>query len=94
MAWCPKCGCEYQEGVKKCADCGLRLIDHKPGKDELIPANDTPRSTGLRRIFTRERVLHMLRALRCCSRLRRPIRSRECSERLKKRLFRFSGADR
>ena len=63
MAWCPKCGCEYQEGVKKCADCGHRLIDHKPGKDELIPANDTPRPTGLRRIFTRERVLHMLRAL-------------------------------
>ena len=63
MAWCPKCGCEYQEGVKKCADCGLRLIDHQPGKDELIPANDTPRPTGLRRIFTRVRVLHMLRAL-------------------------------
>lgn len=27
MAWCPKCKCEYVEGVKTCADCGVDLVD-------------------------------------------------------------------
>lgn len=28
MAWCPKCKCEYVEGVKICADCGVDLVEH------------------------------------------------------------------
>lgn len=63
MAWCPKCGCEYQDGIKKCADCGLRLIDHKPDGTEVLPEEATPRPAGLRRVFTRERVMRILRAL-------------------------------
>ena len=27
MAWCPKCKCEYVEGVTICADCGCELVD-------------------------------------------------------------------
>lgn len=27
MAWCPVCKCEYKEGVKKCADCKVNLVE-------------------------------------------------------------------
>lgn len=27
MPWCPKCKCEYEEGVKLCADCKIELVD-------------------------------------------------------------------
>lgn len=27
MAWCPKCKCEYVEGIKVCADCGSELVE-------------------------------------------------------------------
>lgn len=27
MAWCPKCKCEYVEGVKVCADCKCDLVE-------------------------------------------------------------------
>lgn len=26
MAWCPKCKCEYVEGITVCADCGCDLV--------------------------------------------------------------------
>ena len=51
MPWCPKCGSEYRDGVKKCADCGLRLIDHRPDGSEVFPVEETPRPTGIRRFF-------------------------------------------
>ena len=67
MPWCPKCKTEYRDGVttciKKCADCGLRLIDHKPDGSEIFPVEQAPRPTGIRRFFPRERVLRILRAL-------------------------------
>ena len=34
MAWCPKCKCEYVEGIEKCADCGCELVDHLPDESE------------------------------------------------------------
>lgn len=30
MAWCPKCKCEYVEGIKVCADCGSELVEELP----------------------------------------------------------------
>ena len=27
MAWCPICKCEYKEGITKCADCNVELVD-------------------------------------------------------------------
>lgn len=27
MPWCPKCKCEYEEGVMRCADCDVELVD-------------------------------------------------------------------
>lgn len=35
MAWCPKCKCEYVEGIKVCADCGSELVEELP--DEKQP---------------------------------------------------------
>ena len=26
MPWCPKCGAEYVENVRKCKDCGVGLL--------------------------------------------------------------------
>lgn len=30
MAWCPKCKCEYVEGIRVCADCGCELVEELP----------------------------------------------------------------
>ena len=27
MAWCPKCKCEYVDGIVTCVDCGSALVD-------------------------------------------------------------------
>lgn len=36
MAWCPKCECEYVEGIEVCTDCGCKLVDKlvKPQDNE------------------------------------------------------------
>jgi hypothetical protein len=36
MRYCPKCAAEYQDWVKKCVDCNVKLVDTKP---EAIPAS-------------------------------------------------------
>ena len=30
MPWCPKCKCEYKEGITECADCKVPLVDEFP----------------------------------------------------------------
>ena len=40
MAWCPKCKCEYVEGVTVCADCGCELVDHLDGTEDEILQTD------------------------------------------------------
>lgn len=30
MPWCPKCKYEYREGITKCADCDVELVDELP----------------------------------------------------------------
>lgn len=34
MAWCPKCKCEYVEGITKCADCGCELVEEPEEKEK------------------------------------------------------------
>ena len=38
MPWCPKCKSEYREGIVKCADCKIDLVE------ELPPDNENPYS--------------------------------------------------
>ena len=40
MAWCPKCKCEYVEGVTVCADCGSELVDHLDGTEDEVLQTD------------------------------------------------------
>lgn len=61
MPWCPKCGAEYVGNVRKCKDCDVRLLDHKPTPDEMLPPD--PKPTGWRRFVTRERFLRVLKTL-------------------------------
>ena len=56
MPWCPKCGAEYVENVRKCKDCDVRLLDHKPTPDEMLPPDP-------KRFVTRERFLRVLKTL-------------------------------
>ena len=34
MPWCPKCKCEYREGITECADCKVALVDVLPPDEE------------------------------------------------------------
>lgn len=34
MPYCPKCRCEYDEGVKTCCDCGSELVDALSPEEE------------------------------------------------------------
>ena len=61
MPWCPKCGSEFLDGVRKCSDCNVPLIDHEPTPEEMLPPD--PKPTGWRRFVTRERMLRVLRSL-------------------------------
>lgn len=35
MAWCPKCKCEYVDGITKCADCGCDLVSRLNEEDQM-----------------------------------------------------------
>jgi hypothetical protein len=35
MPWCPKCGAEYYEGIKRCYDCEVDLVDKEPDMEEI-----------------------------------------------------------
>lgn len=42
MAWCPKCKCEYVEGIEVCSDCGCNLVQDlneaaREGQVEITP---------------------------------------------------------
>lgn len=42
MAWCPKCKCEYVDGIKVCADCGCELVASlNEGTEEKEAAQET-----------------------------------------------------
>ena len=42
MPWCPKCKCEYKDGITECADCKIPLVDELPEEEaeavQNIPA--------------------------------------------------------
>lgn len=35
MPWCPKCKCEYREGITECADCKVPLVDELPAAEPI-----------------------------------------------------------
>lgn len=59
MPWCPRCGCEFRQGIRKCNTCDLPLIDHAPSREERRAAAPQEK----RRFWNRERLSHILRAL-------------------------------
>ena len=59
MPWCPRCGCEFHDGVQSCNTCGLPLLDHMPTEEERQAAA----LPGDRRFWNRQRLLLILRAL-------------------------------
>ena len=46
MGFCPKCGYEYQEGVKTCPDCEIELVDRIPVEEyrdiRFVPLPNLP----------------------------------------------------
>lgn len=40
MPWCPKCKCEYRDGITECADCKVPLVDELPTENELQSENE------------------------------------------------------
>lgn len=35
--YCPKCGCEYREGIDTCPDCGVKLVEEElPAEEENV----------------------------------------------------------
>ena len=38
MPWCPKCKCEYKEGITECADCKVPLVDEFPVDESVEEA--------------------------------------------------------
>ena len=44
MPVCPRCKCEYREGFKVCADCGVELVDELPEENDLIKIPEDRRS--------------------------------------------------
>jgi hypothetical protein len=47
MPFCPKCRYEYKKGVKKCLDCGARLVDQLPEENppegpNFVPVRNLP----------------------------------------------------
>ena len=54
MAWCPKCKCEYVEGVDQCADCGCELVEHltdEPEERFTESLPESPEEEGLTEYF-------------------------------------------
>ena len=50
MPWCPNCKNEYREGIEKCADCGIALVDKLEDSNEktwLCSLGDEPTSEKL-----------------------------------------------
>ena len=35
--FCPKCRCEYEEGIENCSDCKEKLVDKLPQDEQKIP---------------------------------------------------------
>ncbi|MCP5054731.1 MAG: DUF2007 domain-containing protein [bacterium] len=54
--YCPECKSEYVEGILKCADCGVQLVEHLPG--EPGPANHAETVPEMKDLVTFRRYRH------------------------------------
>jgi hypothetical protein len=45
--WCPICGCEYQSGIERCADCGVELVPDPPSDPRIDATSGAARQLWL-----------------------------------------------
>lgn len=57
MPWCPKCGAEYYEGIDRCYDCDVELVEEEPNKEEIKKKEREEKEDKNEVVYTLDEVL-------------------------------------